>query len=140
MNNNCLQDKMNDRDKAAITRIRQTFSVTATLIEKGICFEFAGIPEKFNLFTEKDEFIVFTDMWHEHFDNIDEVMTFFDGLFTGRIQIEVKFRGKTPVGHQVQLLKDGKVDIMSQTGSIVPLFWRPKSYKTLKFITANKSI
>lgn len=131
---------MNDRDKAAIAEIQEKWPVTATPGDNEICLEFSGIPEKFNLSTAHDEFTIFTDTWHEHFADMEQLVSFFDGLFTGKIQIVVKYRGKTPVAHQVQVLEDKRVNVMSRTGGLVSPFWRPKSYRTLRYATANKEL
>lgn len=131
---------MKDQDKEAIAKIQEKYSVSTSQGKHGICVEFAGVQEKFNLSTANDEFTIFTDEWHEHFADIDQVLIFFDGLFAGTIQIVVKYRGKTPVGHQAQVLKKGQIDVVSRTGSLLSLFWRQKSFKTKKYQrTANKS-
>ena len=129
---------MNDRDKEAIARIREKYSVTTSDGKNGPCLEFSGVPEKFNLTTANNEFTVFTDEWHEHFADMDQLMDFWDGLFAGRVRIVLKLRGKTVVGHQRQVLKDGKPEVMSWTGSLLPLFWRRKTFKTLGYTAANR--
>jgi hypothetical protein len=65
---------------------------------------------------------------------------FLDGLFSGRVEIIVTCRGKIPVGHKVCVQKDGGVEVISSTGSLVPLFWLAKSRKTLRYAIANKSV
>jgi hypothetical protein len=129
------EQKIKDID--VIEKIKSAFPVKVTT-EKGIMIEFEGVEEKFNLDTAHDEFTIYTDTWHYHFADMDMLLTFFKDIFAGTLQIVVKFRGKTPVAHQVQLVKDGKVYVVSQTGILIPLFWRKKSYKTLNYkITAN---
>jgi hypothetical protein len=128
---------MNDRDKEAIARIREKYFVTTSDGKHGICLEFAGVPEKFNLTTANNEFTVFTDEWHEHFADMNQLMDFFDGLFSGTTRIVLKLRGRTVVGHQRQVLRDGKICVMSRTGSLIPLFWLRKTFKTLNYTTAK---
>jgi len=71
---------------------------------------------------------------------MDELEGFLGGLFSGTVEIVVTYRGKTPVGHKVRVQKDGGMKVMSRTASLVPLFWRPKSCKTLRYTTANQSV
>ncbi len=129
---------MDDRDRDAVATLQNRFAVKATPTEKSTTLQFAGVPEKFNLSTKNNEFTIFTDAWHEHFADLSELQAFLDGLFSGRIQILVKYRGRTPVGHSTQVLKDGKVSVVSRTATLLPLFWRPKSYKTLNYTIADK--
>ena len=129
---------MNDRDKEAVARIEAKYRATVTLDKKRLCLQFPGIAEKFYLSTEYNEYTISGgDVWHEHLPDLTQLEAFLDGVFTGAIQIVVKFRGKTPVGHQVQKMKDGKAAVTSWTGSLVPFFWRRKSFKTMEYRTAN---
>jgi hypothetical protein len=132
-----LADKMNDRDKEAAARIEAKYRATVTSENRSLCVTFPGIAERFHLSTEYNEYTISGEAWHEHLPDLTQLETFLDGIFSGAIRIVVKFRGKTPVGHQVQKMRDGRVDVTSRTGSLVPFFWRNKSFKTMEYRTAN---
>jgi hypothetical protein len=131
---------MSDRNTEAIGRLQQRYAVSATQTPRGIHLQFPGVSETFELSTAHDEFTLLAAAWHEHFQSMDDLEGFLDGLFSGRVEIVVTYRGKTPVGHKVRVQKDGDIKVMSSTGNLVPLFWRAKSYKTLRYTTANNSL
>jgi hypothetical protein len=115
---------MNDRDTEAIRRLQRRYSATATPTPKGIQLQFPGITESFELSTAHDEFTLFTSSWHEHFGTMDDLEGFLDGLFSGSVEIEVTYRGKSPVSHKVRVHREGSMQVVSSTGCLVPLFWR----------------
>jgi len=80
-----------------------------------------------------DEFIVFAEEWHEHFDGAEEVLTFVRGLLSGTIEVAVKFRGPTPVGHQVHALEGGVRRVVSASGCLLSPFWRKKTIRILRY-------
>ena len=124
---------MNDRNIKAISAIKGAFSVKATPSAKGTTLEFKGTADVFTLSTENDEYTIFTRDWHAHFPDIEQLSSFLTALFTGTAKIIIKYRGKCAVAHQIQILKDGQWIVMSQTGSLISPFWKPKSYKTIGF-------
>jgi hypothetical protein len=125
--------KMTERDNNAIAAIRRKYRVVANPEKDGVNLEFAGVSEKFSLSTKNDEYTLFADSWHEHFPSLDHLLAFLDGLFSGTIQIVVKYRGKTAVGHQRQVLVEGQMRVVSQMGALVAPFWRQKAFKTLRY-------
>jgi hypothetical protein len=131
---------MNDRDKEAAARLESKYRATVTPGEKRLCLQFPGVAETFYLSTEYNEYTISgADVWHEHFPDLTQLEAFLDGIFSGTIRVVVKFRGKTHAGHQVQRMKDGKVEVTSWTGSLLPLFWRRKTIKTMEYRTANQA-
>jgi hypothetical protein len=131
---------MNDRDTEAIQRLQRKYAASANQTPKGIHLRFPGVPDSFGLSTAHGEFTLFTSAWHEHFPDLDKLESFLDGLFSGRVEIVVTYRGKTPVAQQIRVREDGGFKVVSWTRSLVPLFWRPKSCKTLTYTTANNSV
>lgn len=125
--------KTNDRDTEVTHRLQEKFGATVTQTPTGIHLQFPGVSEPFELSTAQEEFTIFTATWHEHLPDMDALEDFLDCLFSGRMEIVVTYRGATPVGHQVRVQKDGTTTVMSRTGSLFPLFWRAKSYKTLRY-------
>jgi hypothetical protein len=124
---------MSDRDTDAMERLHQKFGATTTRTSKKIQLDFPGVSESFQLSTSDDELILFAETWHEHFPDIDSLENFLDALFSGRVEIIVTYRGKTPVGHQVRVQRDGREEVVSRTAILVPLFWKPKSHKTFTY-------
>jgi hypothetical protein len=124
---------MNDQHTEAIKRLQHKYGASSTQTAKGTQLQFPGIPESFELSTANDEFTLFTSAWHEHFPNVEHLEGFLDGLFSGRVEIIVTYRGETPVGHKVRVQRADRAEVVSSTGSLVPLFWRRKSYKTLTY-------
>jgi len=124
---------MNDQHTEAMKRLQQKYAASATQTAKGFRLQFPGIPEPFELSTAHGEFTLFTSAWHEHFPDVERLEGFLDGLFCGTVEIIVAYRGETPVGHKVRVQRVEGPEIVSSTGSLVPLFWRPKSYKTLRY-------
>lgn len=128
---------MIDKVKDAIADLKEEYPITMMSVGDEIQLKIEGVQDTFVLSVSRHECILFTDVWHEHFDTADDLAEFLDGLFTGRIQIVVKYRGQTPVAHKVQVLHGGKVNTVSWTGSLVSPFWRKKSYKTLEYRPAK---
>lgn len=124
---------MTPEEQTAAEEIGRKFRLTTTPEKKGIGLKFDGIAEKFTLLWLNDEFILFTAAWHEHFGCVSEIAEFFGGLFSGTVQIVVKYRGKTPVGHQVQVIENGETQVVSRVGSLFPLFWRKKTFKRIEY-------
>jgi len=131
---------MNERNTNAIAAIQEVCPAEATPTKAGIVLKFSGISDKFTLSTENDEFTLFTDEWHEHFPDIEQLKSFWIGIFSGTEKIVIKYRGKTPIAHQRQVLKEGNWIVMSRTGSFVAPFWKPKSYKTIEYKIANQRV
>ncbi len=109
------------------------YAAIANETPKGIRLQFPGIAESFDLSTAHDEFTLFTSTWHEHFTDMDRLEGFLDGLLSGRVEIVVTYRGETPVGHKVRVQRAYGAEVVSSTGSLVPLFWRAKSCRTLSY-------
>ena len=131
---------MKPEEEKAIVEIKGKYRCSTSSEKKGVGLHFDHVLETFTLVWLNGEFILFTEMWHEHFADVQELMTFLDGLFSGAIQVVVKCRGKSPVGHQVQRIVNGKKQVVSQVGSLVPLFWRKKTLKTMEYRTANQGV
>ncbi|MFZ1218494.1 MAG: hypothetical protein WAO00_04335 [Chthoniobacterales bacterium] len=124
---------MNEQDAEITRRLQEKFGATANQTPTGIHLQFPGVSESFELSTAHGEFTLFTATWHEHLADMNDLEGFLECMLSGRMEIVVTYRGSTPVGHQVRVQKDGVTKVMSRTGSLVPLFWRAKSYKTLKY-------
>lgn len=127
-------------DLGEITRLlKETYRVTATPSGEDVRLRFEGLSEEFILSSVYDELMLRTDCWHEHFSTANAMFGFLDRLFSGRIRVVVKFRGKTPVGHQIQELTDDGFRVVSWTCAMVPLFWRRKSFRTMKYVAFCKT-
>ena len=126
---------LNTPDEVA-ARLQQKYSATVVETPRGLELLFPGMSDSFELSTANDELTVFTQSWHEHFEGIDTLERFLDGLFSGRLEIVVTYRGSTPVAHKVLARRDGKTKVMSSTRILVPLFWRRKSHRTLNYTIA----
>jgi len=124
---------MNEQDTDAARRLQQKYAASANQTPKGIRLRFPGIAEPFELSTAHEEFTLSTPALHEHFPDMDHLEGFLDGLFSGRVEIVVTYRGETPVGHKVRVQRADGADVVSSTGSLVPLFWRAKSCKALSY-------
>jgi hypothetical protein len=118
-----------------IVRLKQKYPIADTAVGNEIELKIEGVQDTFHLSVSRHECILFANVWHEHFRTADHLAQFLDGLLTGRTRIVVKYRGRTAVAHQVQLIQDGKVKVVSWTASLISifLFWRNKSYKTLDY-------
>lgn len=122
-------------------RLRQKYSAIVVEAPRGLELHFPSTTDSFEISTANDELTVFTHSWHEHFEDIDALERFLDGLLSGRFEIVVTYRGRTPVAHKVLARRDGETKVMSSTGTLVPLFWRQKSRRTLKYtISPNQPL
>lgn len=101
-----------------------------------------GTNRDFRLTVSKNESIVFTDVWHIHFGGHYPLTLklLLEGLFAGTIHVIVKFRGDKPVGQKVKVIQDGGPNYVSWSSALVSPFWRPKSYRTFTYETANNAI
>jgi len=116
-----------DRDaETVINRIQETLSLLKRKYpiadswsgDQGK-FTVGGIDDVFYLTVSTGQCILSTDSWHEHFewqsgvlyglDGAYSLEEFLDGLFSGTIQILVEYRGETPVGQQVLVLRGEEV-------------------------------
>ena len=113
-------------------RLREKYGATVREAGRSMQLEFPDIPDAFELSAD-DELTLFTDSWHEHFDSMESFEAFLDGLFAGRLQVIVTYRGSTPVGHRVVAHRDGETRVLARTGVLVPLFWKRKSQRTLSY-------
>jgi len=127
---------VNDQDTQIAQRLQERFAATATQTPKGIHLQVPGVSEPFDLSNAHGELILFAAAWHEHFRDVDALEGFLDAVFSGRVEIVVTYRGKTPFGHQVRVQKDGGMKVVSRTASLVPLFWRPKSREILRYTSS----
>ena len=131
---------MNTPDEVA-ARLRQKYSATVVETPRGLELHFPGISDSFELSTANDELTVFHSLWHEHFEDTEALERFLDGLFSGRLEIVITYRGITPVAHKVLARQDGETKVMSSTAILVPLFWKRKSQRTLSYtISPNQSL
>ena len=121
-------------------RLREKYAAIVEDTPRGLQLRFPGVAESFELSTADDELTVFAESWHEHFEDIETLERFLDGLFSGSLEIVVTYRGSTPVAHKVVALRDGEMQVMSSTVVLVPLFWRRKSQRTLNYKSPNQSL
>jgi hypothetical protein len=111
-------------------RLRDKFNATVRETGPTMELEFSGVPHAFELAAD-DELTLFTDSWHEHFDSVESLEAFLDGLFAGRLQVIVTYRGGIPVAHKVVAYRNGETRVLSRSGVLVPLFWKRRSRRTL---------
>lgn len=131
---------MTDEIAEALARIKRKYSITVNPGDGQIDIDVNCLNGDFRLSISEREHIIFTDSWHEHFDDYGGLETFLTKLFSGEIQFVVKCRGSTPVAHQLQVLCNGEIEVRSWTSSLVSPFWRKKSYRKLRYIALNKAI
>lgn len=125
---------MVDEVVKTLTRLKQDYPVNIVSSgAKEIQFAVAGIQELFKVSIISGDCIVATDAWHEHVGDADGLNNFLRLLFTGAIQIEVKYRGKIPVAHCVWKVQDGKKKFIASTSSLISPFWKKKSYRRLGY-------
>lgn len=121
----------------ALAKIKDMYCFSTTSEGNEVHIDVRGLERAFRLSISPKYQMVYTDTWHEHYDDPDDLARFLEGLFSGNIQIVVKFRGKTPVGHQAQIMQDGKPFVTSWIGAIASPFWRRKSYKRFEYNAAK---
>jgi hypothetical protein len=118
-----------------INRIESIFPIQASVEPKEISLKIQGIDEKLHL-AINDEITIYTDNWHEHIATVDELIRFLDGLLSGNVKVVVKYRGTVPVGQRI--IGPGKA--RSRTWNLFSPFWRPKKYKELNYVPANRGV
>jgi hypothetical protein len=134
---------MIDRIKKLLSRLKDKYPITDIWSGEQGEFKLDGVEDTFYLHVSPDHCFLSTNSWHEHFrdqwgvpfglDGPYSLEEFLDGLFTGNIQIMVKYRGKTPIGHQVAFVRNGRIEVIHQTAILLPLFWRKKWFKKLEY-------
>jgi hypothetical protein len=121
--------------------LRQRYGAQVHDGARGLHVQFPGVGEAFEFSTANDELTVFTQSWHEDFENIEALEQFLDGLFSDRLEIAVTYRGTTPVAHRGVARHGGETRVVSSTAILVPLFWRRKSRRTLNYkISPNQAM
>ena len=132
----------NDGILSALERIEEKYSLTICSEGAPILLDIDGLTEKFHLSISKDEHILFTDFWHIHLDDIPPFSpeTFLEELFSGKIQIVVKFRGDTPIAQRINVIQEGKPKCICWVSGLFSPFWRPKSYKTFTYEAVKKAV
>ena len=126
--------------KSLLVKIKDKYQIDLNERDNEIELLTVGKDKKFTVSYSHGEYTVYSDKWHEHFEDLEELEKFIDGLLAGNIQIAIKYRGQTPVGHQVQIIKDRKKHVISQTGSLFSAFWKKNSIEYINYSTANKTI
>ncbi len=131
---------MNDKILSALARIEERYPITSTCQADQIDIDAKGVDGDFRLSVCEKTGAVFSDSWHEHFDDYEGLEPFLENLFSGKFQVVVEYRGESPIAHQLQMLEGDKIIVRSTTRSLVSPFWRKKSRKTLRYIVANKGM
>ncbi|HBC88531.1 MAG TPA: hypothetical protein DCZ94_16410 [Lentisphaeria bacterium] len=136
---------MNDKTRESLSNLKSKYPIDILEEGKIIKFKIKGIDEIFRASDSGNEVIISTDKWHEHFgegNSYQDIVLFFDDLFSGRIAVVIKYRGSMAVAHSIQKFdKDGKVEmIISWSGNIISPFWRKKSYKKLDYIFNSQQL
>jgi hypothetical protein len=143
---------MIDHIKHILSGLKSKYPITDTWSgEKGE-FKVSGIDDTFYFdFLSNDHCILFNkDSWHEHFiERLGEpygrgghfsLEDFLDGLFSGAIRVKVKYRGNTPVAHQVGVLRDGRIETIRWTKMLRwKSLFQKRWYKELDYNLANKT-
>lgn len=123
-----------------ISELKKAYPIRVIDGEGTYNFRVEGLEEEFHISDDSDEFTLFTNVWHEHFDTIQDVRYFLDDLFNGIVEIVVKYRGETPVSHSVKIITEDGERIASKTGSLISPVWRKKTIKIHKYKLADKSL
>jgi hypothetical protein len=121
------------------TRLREKYAAIVDETSLGLQLRFPGVAESFELSTADDELTVFAESWHEHFEDIETLERFLDGLFSGRLEI-VTYRNSTPVAHKIVARRHGETQVVSSTSVLVPLFWKRKSQRILSYKSSDQSL
>ena len=147
------EETMIDQVKEMLSRLKEKYPITDTWSgEKGE-FKVSGIDDTFYVdFLSRDHCTLHNNhSWHEHFIEWGgepygrgghySLEDFLDGLFTGFIQIRVKYRGNTPVGHEVGFVGEGGFEGIRHT-SILRLksFFKSAWFKKLEYKLDNKQL
>ena len=134
-------ETISDEILVTLARIQEKYAVTTCSEGDLIHLDVDGLKKKFRLSISKKERILFADCWHLHFDDPPcTLKAVLEGLFSGTIQIVVKFRGNTPVAQRTKVIQDDGPRCISWTSSLVSPFWRPKSYKTFTYEASKHAI
>ena len=124
----------------AVARIAERHGVEAERVADGLEIVLAGSAERLTVLVHEDACLCRADEWHVHLHDADALADFLNRLFAGDVQIVVKYRGETPVAHQVQVTEAGRVRVVSQTRLLITPFWRRKSFRTLRYEHGIKSV
>jgi hypothetical protein len=144
---------MTDHVKHILSGLKTKYPITDTWSgEKGE-FKVSGIDDTFYIdFLSCDHCSLSNYYsWHEHFiERLGEpyargghfsLEEFLDGLFAGVIQIKVKYRGNTPVAHQVRGLRGGRIETIRWTKLLrLESFFKKRWYKELEYNITNKQL
>jgi len=129
---------MNEEVIATLKRLKEKYTFEISSEKDLIHLDVDGLNEKFRLSISPVDHIVFTKIWHEHFDEPPmNLQSLLENLLSGNIQIVVKYRGDTPVSHRTRIIRNDGPKYSSWTRSLVSPFWRRKSYKTFTYEAAN---
>lgn len=130
---------VNDEILATLARIERNYPITIVPDDDLIHVDVEGLHGDFRFSISPSTCAVFTESWHEHFnDSPVDLEALLKGLFSGETQIVVKYRGNTPVAHRTMIIKDDGPSYTSWTGNLVSPFWKKKSYKTFRYEAAKK--
>jgi len=150
---NTATNASTNRIQEVLSRLKQKYRITDTWSgEKGE-FKVSGIDDTLYIdFLSCNHFILHNNCsWHEHFmdqsgnlygrDGSYTLEEFLVGLFTGTIQITVKYRGDTPVAQEVGFVGEGEFVGIHHT-SILRLksFFKKTWYKKLEYKLDNKKL
>jgi hypothetical protein len=123
---------------AVLAELKRRYPVQDVRRDDDIVLRAEGVDEEFVVAEDGDGWALFGDTWHEHFESAEELGGFLVALFRGQARIVAKFRGRTAVGHRVEVIQDGRGRTVSRTGLLLPLFWRRKSYRTMDYTVAAR--
>ena len=128
-----------DEILAILARIEQDYNLTTTVEDDITLVDVEGLHNNFRLSISPETCAVYTDTWHEHYDdppsNLESLLR---ALLSGNVHIVVKYRGDKPVSHRVKVIQDNGPSYRSWTWSLKSPFWRRKSFKTFTYQAANR--
>jgi hypothetical protein len=133
---------MSEETEAVLAEMKAQYPINTSEEGNMVHLDVKGTNNDFRLTVSKDENILFTETWHIHFGGHYPLTlkSLLDGLFAGKIQVIVKYRGNKPVGQKVKVIQDDGPNYVSWSRALVSPFWRPKSYKTFTYETANNAV
>jgi hypothetical protein len=131
---------MNDAIRYSLSELQKEYDIDIEQDGNVLKLTMKSIDETLSLSDKNSEYTVFTSAWHEHFDEIGQLESFLRALLSGGIVVVVKYRGKQPVAHQAQMIKDGHTQVVSQAASLISPFWRARSFKTFRYECARLSL
>jgi hypothetical protein len=101
-----------------------TFTATQTSVDVAAP---SGGGFSVSLRAASQDYIVYFDGWHEHFDSADKALECFAFAYSGECRLAITYRGWIPVKWVLEYLEEGRWQADSEVGHFFIPFWiRPR--------------